>query len=546
MTARLLPLPPPGTGRPLGPTAVPTGAAMAVALFNDPADHADIACQAASQGLRRLLRRRGAVVRAAAYRHDWQGLTVEVTGLVVPAPRQAELRDLFAHVDAVVVDAGRSLAGGRGRHLLAVLAAAQRAGLPTFLVNTILDRLPEADGRMVLAGLTDCTVPDAATARLLRAHGIAHREVPDAIFAAEFLETPTLDLRDHLVLLDVDPPSVTPSDVAALCSAWSGPVRAYGGADRLRTLDWRHAIANLRTAAAVVCGSHHAACLAMLAGVPFVRTDAVDLPLLGGHGRPQAYPVAAADPARPLRERLAAARADAEWFSAMGTAGEYLLPLDTFATLVPGLAPAARPEGRAVIDDLLAAVRRTTAVGGSVLHAGAGAGRLVEALAASGYRAWGTDAAWRLAHPDRQRYSIGTPWALPFADHVFSTVVVSAGWLDHLELDDLDQALAEIARVGRDTVVLEVSGRALRARRAIDGERRELWWEERLDLHGFRAPLTARPIANGPHSLVVMHAAAAVCAGCGRVHGRSSPHGDSAPAPAVVAAAAARGSAARG
>jgi hypothetical protein len=548
MTARLLPLPAPPADRQPAPKAVPSGATMAVALFNDPADRADIASQAVSQGLRRLLRRRGAVVRSVAYRGDWQSLTVEATGLVVPAPMQAELRELFEEVDAVVVAAGRSLCAGRGRHLLAVLAAAQRAGLPTFLVDTILDRMPEGDGRTVLAALCDCTVPDAATARLLRAHGIAHREVPDAIFAAEFLETPVHDLREHLVLLDLDPLALASAEVGALRDAWPGPIREYGDGDRMRVLDWRHTIANVRSAAAVVCGSHHAACLAMAAGVPFVRLDADELPLVDGHGRPDQYP-AAADRSRPLAERVAAARADLEWFSAMATACEYLLPLTTFASLLPGLAPVVRPVragAPGAFDDAIDAVRRTTPVGGSVLHAGAGTGRLVEALAASGYRAWGTDAAWRLAHPDRQRYSVGTPWALPFADHVFSTVVISAGWLDHLELDDLDAALAEVARVARDTVVLEVSGRALRARRAVDGERRETWWEERLDLHGFRAPLTHGPIATPPTTLLVMQAAAAVCGGCGRTHTRATHrHGDR-PSAAVVAQVAARGSATRG
>jgi len=549
MTARLLPLPPLPAGRPPAPGAVPAGATMSVALFNDPADRADIASQAVSQGLRRLLRRCGAVVRSAAYRGDWQSLTVETAGLVVPAPMRADLSDLFQEVDAVVVAGGRSLCGGRGRHLLAVLAAAQRAGLPTFLVDTVLDRMPEGSGRAVLAALSDCTVPDAATARLLRAHGIAHREVPDAIFAAEFLETATCDLRGHLVLLDLDPPALVGAEVRALCDAWTGPIREYADVDRMHVLDWRHTIANLRTAAVAVCGSHHAACLAMAAGVPFVRLDAAELPLVDGHGRPDQYPAAAADRSRPLAERIAAACADREWFSAMGAACEYLLPLATFATLVPGLAPVVRPSrpgARRGHDEALDAVRRTTPVGGSVLHAGAGTGRLVEALTASGYRAWGTDAAWRLAHPDRQRYSVGTPWALPFADHVFSTVVISAGWLDHLELDDLDAALAEVARVASETVVLEVSGRALRARRAVDGERRETWWEERLDLHGFRAPLTHGPIATGPKTLLVMQAAAAVCGGCGRTHTRAPRRHDDQPSAAVVAQVATRGSATRG
>ncbi len=546
MTARLLPLPLAPADRRPAPRAVPTGATLAVALFNDPGDRADVASLAVSQALRRLLRRRGAVVRHASYRGDWQALGVEASGRVTTAPALADLRRVFADVDAVVVYAGRTLCGGRGRHLLAVLAAAQRAGLPTFLVDLTLDRLPADDGRTVLAALSDCTTPDAATANLLRAHGIGHRQVPDAIFAAEFLDTAVRDLRRHVVLLDLDPVTAARADVRALGEAWPGLVHDYAAADRARALDWRHAVADLRAAAAVVTGSHQATCLAMAAGVPFVRLDSNELPYLDGHGRFDAYPAAAADAERSLTERIDAACAAAEWFVALGTACEYLLPIDTFVSLVPGLAPASTTSGDSgVVDDALDAVRRSTPVGGSVLHAGAGDGRLVDALAESGFRAWGTDAAWRLANADRQRYSIGTPWALPFADHVFSTVVISAGWLDHLELDDLDVALGEIARVTRDTVVLEVSGQALRARRAVDGERRETWWEERLDLHGFRAPLAARPIAMGPRTLLVMQAAAVTCAGCGRAHARPPRRHDDAPSARVVAQVAARGSATR-
>jgi hypothetical protein len=548
MSARLLTLPKPVAARAARPQAVPAGAPLAVALFNDSGDRPDFGSLAVSQALRRLLRRAGAVVRHAWYRGDWQQLSTDPTMSIVAASRDcADLHRVFAEVDAVVVDGGRSLCGGRGRHLLAILGAAQQRGLPTFLVNSVIDCLPDDEGRAILAALTDCVVPEEATAARLSAAGIPHRVVSDAIFAAEFLETPIHDLRRHLVLLGLDAHAVGNPAVRTLCAAWDGPVRDYAAGDGARALDWRHTVATLRTASAIVCGSHHATCAAMAAGVPFVRLDAAVLPYVGGPGRPDEYPAAAADQSLSLIERVAAACAESSWFSATGSACEHLLPLPTFARLVPGLAPYSTTAGVVTsMGDMLGAVRRTTPIGGSVLHAGAGDGRLVEALAASGFRAWGTDAAWRLAHPDRHRHSVGTPWALPFADHVFSAVVISAGWLDHLELDDLDLALAEVARVTGDTVVLEVSGRALRARRAVDGERRETWWEERLDLHGFRALLTPRPIAIGPQTLLVMQAAAPVCLACGRAHARSNAgHDHLAVTAAIVATAAARGSALR-
>ena len=367
-------MPRPAGAGPAGPVAVPAGAPLAVALFNDGGDHIDVGGLAISQALRRLLRRRGAVVRHAFYRGDWRSLDAEPPKSLAEAGRgSSELQRTFADVDAVVVDGGRSLCGGRGRHLLAILGAAQHQGLPTFLVNAVIDRLPDDDGRDILAALTDCAVPDEATSRLLRAHRIAHRRVPDALFAAEFLETPIQNLRQHLVLLDLGVRAQADAAVTALRAAWEGPVHDYAVTDRARALDWRHTVANLRLASAIVCGSHHAACLAMAAGVPFVRIDADDLPYVAVNGGVTPYPAAAADRSRPLPVRVEAAIADAAAFSALGSACAYLLPLETFAGLVPGLAPYSRGEGAlGSIDDALEAVRRTTPIGGSVLHAGSG------------------------------------------------------------------------------------------------------------------------------------------------------------------------------
>jgi hypothetical protein len=376
MTARLLHLPRPAAG-PARPQAVPVNATLAVALFNDCGDRATIGELATSQALRRLLRRASAVVRHAFYAADWQGLD---DGGHAASPAGADLRRVLADVDAVVVYGGQAFCGGGGRHLLAILRVAQESGIPTFLINVILDDTPGAEARPVFAALTDCTVPDLQSAACLEQADVVHRVVPDLIFAAEFRETPVEDLRRQLVLLDLDRDALARADVLQLQHHWGGPVRQYSAAGRQRALDWRHAVANLRAATAIVCGSHHATCLAMAAGVPFVRVGGGGLPFVQGQGRWSEYPAGAAEGSRPLVARLEAAVADSAWFSAMGSACEYLLPIDTFACLAPGLAPFASEAGAPGGDDLVQAVRRTTPIGGSVLHAGAGAGRVVNAL----------------------------------------------------------------------------------------------------------------------------------------------------------------------
>jgi ubiquinone/menaquinone biosynthesis C-methylase UbiE len=175
------------------------------------------------------------------------------------------------------------------------------------------------------------------------------------------------------------------------------------------------------------------------------------------------------------------------------------------------------------IDGVVDVVRGLTPAGGSVLHAGAGQGQLVEALARIGLRSWGTDVARRLDRPDRNRYSKATPMALPFADHVFSTVVVSADWLEHLEAGDLDAAVAELARVGRDTIVVEVSGRPVRAERAFVERLSDEWWRRRLGTLGLTPHEAADTLVThgaGPTggTLLVMSAHAQLCPSCRRVH----------------------------
>ena len=64
---------------------------------------------------------------------------------------------------------------------------------------------PLTEGREVLQGLADCTVRDLATSRVLKALGIGHRRVPDAVFGAPFATSARRDFSDHLVVTDCHP-----------------------------------------------------------------------------------------------------------------------------------------------------------------------------------------------------------------------------------------------------------------------------------------------------------------------------------------------------
>ncbi len=500
-----------------------TGTPMAVGLFNDSGDDAHVAAQAASQALRRLLRRAGAEVRHAYFRGDWHELAAgtldEGMAIALASP---ELRRVFAEVDAVVV-AGDTLRDEPHLHLLAILAAAQQMDLPTYLVNASLGDCAEA--APVLAGLTDCTVRDQASAARLQALGVAHRLVPDALFSAEFAARPVRDFADHLVVTDCHPSrriEFTPA-LATVRAAWPGMVADYAIDAPGSAREWASAVADLATAAAVLTGGYDGACLALMAGVPFVvlGADAAATALVDTIA---GYPAAAADTTLPLATRLTAALDARLFFATAAAQGHARGAAETFARLRPGLGAAGRDDTwSGSIDGVVEAVRLVTPAGGSVLHAGAGQGRVVEALARLGLRPWGADVARRLDRPDRNRYSKATPLTLPFADHVFSTVLVSADWLEHLDAEDLEAAVGELARVGRDAILVEVSGRPLRADRAFESRCTPEAWQRKLAAFGLRArelPL-ASPDQIGPTggTLLSMSAPAHLCPSCRRVHG---------------------------
>jgi hypothetical protein len=496
---------------------------LAVGLFNDSGDDAQVVSLAVSHAHRSMLRRAGAHVRHAYYRGDWQELgTGTLDAGIAAALGSPELRRVFADVDVIVV-AGDTFASHAHRHLLAILGAAQHLDLPTCLVNATVGPLTE--GREILQGLADCTVRDLATSRVLTALGIGHRRVPDSVFGAPFDAAARRDFSDHLVVTDCHPSRRVEftADLAMVRGAWPGMVADYPLDAPGSTLDWSAAVADLGTAAAILTGGRDGAALALRAGVPFVALglagEAIDfIETLEG------YPAAAADPTRPLDVRLTSAIEARDWFAEAAARCQTRGPADAFSRLRPSMALTGRDDTwSGAIDGVVDVVRGLTPAGGSVLHAGAGQGQLVEALARIGLRSWGTDVARRLDRPDRNRYSKAPPMALPFADHVFSTVVVSADWLEHLEAGDLDAAVAELARVGRDTIVVEVSGRPVRAERAFVERLSDEWWRRRLGTLGLTPHEAADTLVThgaGPTggTLLVMSAHAQLCPSCRRVH----------------------------
>jgi hypothetical protein len=114
-------------------------APIAVALFNDNGDYPHVGCLAVSDAHRRMLRRAGTVVRHAFFQRDWHtfasGTLDEGRAAALASP---ELRRVFDEVDAVIVNGEGTIHHRQGWYLVAILGAAQRLGVPTVLVNAVL------------------------------------------------------------------------------------------------------------------------------------------------------------------------------------------------------------------------------------------------------------------------------------------------------------------------------------------------------------------------------------------------------------------------
>lgn len=117
---------------------------------------------------------------------------------------------------------------------------------------------------------------------------------------------------------------------------------------------------------------------------------------------------------------------------------------------------------RALIDE------RPDLRAGGLLDVGAGHGSMLATAKDAGYAPLaGTEAVPALCIPP---VVLAPAWALPFPDRSFGTVTC-VDVLEHLLPDDVPAALAEIARVARDRIVVEVSCRPSR------------WTDERGQLH---------------------------------------------------------------
>jgi SAM-dependent methyltransferase len=133
---------------------------------------------------------------------------------------------------------------------------------------------------------------------------------------------------------------------------------------------------------------------------------------------------------------------------------------------------------------------------GTILEVGCGKGRWLRSLGARGFRVLGGDRSWpmleqsRLAAPVAQLDARRLPFGDRCVDHVLTVTVIH-------HLSDPKPALAELARVARDRVVLyEQTRSGIPQRLHPDTFARSLdWYERELAQHGWEtdAAFVVRP-----------------------------------------------------
>jgi polysaccharide pyruvyl transferase WcaK-like protein len=172
-----------------------------------------------------------------------------------------------AAVDAVVVNWEGTIHHGAGRDLLGLLAAAQRAGKPTLLVNAVFQEVEGFDE--TLRRLDDFVVREPRSQAYATKRGFAARVVPDSYFAARFDSVGLDGYADRDVVTDFHPAR---TDVASVLRTYSEEQGAVSlplrGAETMHT--WSKLPESIRHSRVLITGRHHGVCLAIAAGLPFV------------------------------------------------------------------------------------------------------------------------------------------------------------------------------------------------------------------------------------------------------------------------------------
>lgn len=331
---RLLSSPEPGqaTGK-RGRVESPPASPARVVLFNDTRNNPHIGCQAVADAHERMLERAGVeLVDRYFNRELWEFASIRRAEDMKRALAESRFREVLSDADAVVVNGEGTIHHGQGRELLATLAVAQEMGKRTLLLNAVMEEVP--DFHEVLRAVDDLTVRDARSARYLESLGIACRVLPDSVVEARFDDEPYADYSGKLLVTDwhIHVDATVGAAIRRFESETAGTTARYALQGHEPALRWRHAVADVRTATAMVSARHHGAYLAALAGIPFVLLGS-NTHKMEGFIEWTELPIPFCRTASEIQAGLEFARSRAAMYFELSARLRAITPLDSFRQL---------------------------------------------------------------------------------------------------------------------------------------------------------------------------------------------------------------------
>ncbi|PIQ85331.1 MAG: hypothetical protein COV74_09010 [Candidatus Omnitrophica bacterium CG11_big_fil_rev_8_21_14_0_20_45_26] len=238
---------------------------LKVFFANDTSSEHHAGCIAVSFAHRAMLRKKRVNVIGTHYVHEAADMYAENAEKSIEKVLASHWGKLIRRCDALVVNGEGTIHHGKGMHLLAMIAAAQKLNKKTFLINCVLQEVPPFIN--IFSRLTDLTVREPFSAAVAKRLGGKPRIVPDSILEAPFQDKIYENLRNEIVIGDGHEHQ---SDVCNILESLRRHHRTWRVKEKNRQHDWMFAIASLRTARLYVTGRFHGIYLCALAGIPFV------------------------------------------------------------------------------------------------------------------------------------------------------------------------------------------------------------------------------------------------------------------------------------
>ncbi len=240
-----------------------------VALFNDTGSYPHVGCRAVSDAHDSQLQHLNIIV---LYRHfvtEYEHLYAGDIHTSRDRFFTSALVTEISNVDAILINGEGTIHHEFGLHLLAIIAGAQELGKPTYLINSVLQSIPERYFG-TLRKLKDLTVRDLCSYEYLKSNNIPCRLVPDSILFAEFNAGTDSIYDGKIIITDcIENREDIQQQIKYLLEHYEADA-VYFPLEGINSDNWRDSLKKFSGARLIVTGRHHGVYLALMAKKPFI------------------------------------------------------------------------------------------------------------------------------------------------------------------------------------------------------------------------------------------------------------------------------------